>query len=85
MGAVDGKQLLAVPPRARAATTLGQVITPAAAMPTAHPNDDMAATIQRLEEEEVSHMPVVEGGRVIGYVGRENILPLLRRHPELHR
>lgn len=84
-GAVDGKQLLAVPPRARADTTLGQVMTPAAAMPTAHPNDDMAATVQRLEMEEASHMPVVEGGRVIGLVGRDSVLSLLRHHPELRR
>lgn len=58
------------------ATTVRDIMTPANKLKTAHPNQDILSLLQQMEG--VDHIPVVERGKVIGIVNREDLNRFLR-------
>jgi Zn-dependent protease len=67
----------------RAEVTAGQVMTPVNAVYQVHPDDDVLAVMQKMDESSVNQVPVVEGGRLLGLITRENLLHDLRLRTEL--
>ncbi len=63
--------------------TAGQVSKPVLAAAAAAPDDDVWSLVQRMGEEELSQVPVVEDGRVLGLLTREKLMSHLRLRAEL--
>jgi Zn-dependent protease len=69
--------------RRRAGLTAGQVMKPVLAAFTARPDDDVWSVVQRMGEEEINQVPVVDDGRVLGLLTRERLMNHLRLRAEL--
>jgi CBS domain-containing protein len=64
-------------------TPAGELMTPAARVRVAGPEEDAASILQTMEAEDLSGLPVVAGGRLLGFVSREGLARLLIGHREL--
>ncbi len=64
-------------------TTVGSLMTPASQVRVVGPEEDAASILQTMEAEELSCLPVVEAGRLLGVVNRESVARLLMGRPEL--
>ena len=75
----------AVPRDRRAATSVGDVMTPASKLSAVRPGDDAAEALSRLAAADVNQLPVIDGSRLEGVVLREDIIKwlALRGGPEL--
>jgi Zn-dependent protease/CBS domain-containing protein len=80
VGVLTQREVEAVPEADRGATTAGEVMRPTAQFPVALPREDAAGMLQRMENEQVWHLPVVSEGRAVGVVLKEDILRLLARN-----
>jgi CBS domain-containing protein len=58
-------------------------MTPTSSVRVVGPEEDVASILQTLEAEDLSCLPVVEGGRLLGVVSREGLARLLAGHREL--
>jgi len=71
-------------PQGRWATvTVGQVMTPLAQLKVVRPDDGLWSAMQEMTEEGVNQLPVMEGGRLVGMLGRDNLVGFIRVHAEL--
>jgi Zn-dependent protease len=66
-----------------AAVTVGETMTPAEKVTTVDPVTDLLAALEKMDDANVAQMPVVEAGRLLGMVGREQILHYVRLRAEL--
>jgi CBS domain-containing protein len=64
-------------------TPAGQLMTPTARVHVVGPDEDAASILQTMEAEDLSGLPVVEDGRLLGLVSRESVGRLLAGHREL--
>ena len=65
-------------PKSRWATTLApQAMTPAERVLTIAPETDLATALEQLETGRQMHLPVIDAGRVVGYISRLRIMNLL--------
>jgi Zn-dependent protease/CBS domain-containing protein len=71
-----------LPREARERATVGQVMTPVAKLSTLRPGDDAADALARLGSTQVNQLPVIDRGRLVGMVLREDILKWLSLHAE---
>jgi Zn-dependent protease/predicted transcriptional regulator len=70
--------------RARWQTTpASELMTPTAQVRVVGPDEDAASILQTMEAEDLSGLPVVEDGRLLGLVSRETVARLLVGHREL--
>jgi Zn-dependent protease len=58
-------------------TSVGALMTPASGVRVVGPEEDAASILQTLEAEDLSCLPVVEAGRLLGIVNREAVARLL--------
>jgi Zn-dependent protease len=58
--------------------SVAQTMTPFDALKKAAPQDEALNVLERMDEEDVNQMPVVEGGQLVGLVGRDRLLHLVR-------
>jgi Zn-dependent protease len=66
-------------PRARWATTSVQdIMTPASKLKVAYAGQDILSALQAMNGENANHIPVMEAGKVIGIINREDIARFLR-------
>jgi CBS domain-containing protein len=72
-----------VPRDRRAATSVGDVMTPASKLSAIGPGDDAAEVLSRLAAADVNQLPVIDGGRLEGVVLREDIIKWLALRGEL--
>lgn len=71
-------------PRHRwAEVTAREAMTPLAQLLTIGPDEELWHALQEMTEEGVNQLPVVEGGRLLGMLGRDNVLSFLRTRAEL--
>ena len=61
--------------------TAGEAMVNPWRVPLATPQDDLATLLERMDTAELSWMPVVEEGHLVGVVRRERIVALLRGQP----
>jgi len=82
-GLVTLHNIRRVAPGRREEMTADQVMTPADAVYAVHPEDDVMAVLQRMDESDVNQVPVVDGGRLLGLITRESLLHEIRLRAEL--
>ncbi len=71
-------------PRTRwSEVTAGEVMTPLDKLATIGPDDELWQALQEMTEEGVNQLPVVENGRLLGMLGRDNVLSFIRTRAEL--
>jgi Zn-dependent protease/CBS domain-containing protein len=79
-GILSAFQIQAIPEREWETTTAAQAMLPRARLFPMGPERSITDVLLEMEQREVSHLPVVSEDRVLGVVGRDRILLLLRQH-----
>jgi len=64
-------------------TRVADVMVPLDELESVTPNDDLIAVFRRMTAEDVNQFPVIQGGRLLGMVARDNMLAFLRTRAEL--
>ena len=76
-GLITLKIIKAVPREMWATKKVAEVMMPFEELKQIRPDEDLASVFKILTEEEINQLPVVEGGRVIGMISRENLLAFI--------
>jgi len=82
-GIVTLRDIKLIPQEKWDSTTLNEIMTPADKLKTAQPNQPAVSLLEEMDEWNINQMPVLEGGKVIGMVARDNLLRFLRTRAEL--
>ena len=77
-GMVTLQQIKKVPRTRWAITTVQDIMTPASKLKVAHADQDILSVLQEMNGENTNHIPVIEAGKVIGIINREDIARFLR-------
>jgi CBS domain-containing protein len=81
-GMVTLQQIKKVPRSQWAITTVQDIMTPASKLKVADANQDILNVLQDMNGENANHIPVMEAGKVIGIINREDIARFLRTRAE---
>ena len=66
-----------------ATVTVGQVMTPLAELKAVAPNEGLWSAMKEMTEEGVNQLPVMEEGRLVGMLGRDNLVGFIRVRAQL--
>jgi len=72
-----------VSPQNWGVTQVKEIMTPLNKLKVAHPNQDALSILEEMDENNVSHMPIVSEGRIIGLIARDNLITLIRTRSDL--
>jgi Zn-dependent proteases len=64
-------------------TSVQDIMTPASKLKVAYPDQDILTLLQKMDEKNASCVPVMEAGKVIGIVNRENLTRFLHIRADL--
>jgi Zn-dependent protease len=78
-GILSAYQLRAVPEPLWDSTTAGEAMVPSAQLRATNPDQPVADVLMEMETENLTHMPVVREGRVVGVIGRDRIIGMLQQ------
>ncbi|MGI8925313.1 MAG: site-2 protease family protein [Tepidiformaceae bacterium] len=78
-GIISGFQMRAVPEQLWDTTTAGEAMVPSARLRAVAPERPAHEVLLEMESEHLLHLPVVSEGRVVGVIGRDRILNVLRQ------
>jgi Zn-dependent protease len=67
----------------RSEVTAGQIMTELEALAQAHPDDDLWSLLQRMGEEDLQEIPVMDNGSFLGLLTRDALLNQIRLRSEL--
>ena len=81
-GMVTLQQIKKVARSRWAITPVQDIMTPASKLKVAHADQELLGVLQEMSGENANHIPVVEAGKVIGIINREDIARLLRTRTE---
>lgn len=81
-GLVTQQQIKKVPRSRWAITTVQDIMTPASKLKAAYADQDILSVLQEINGESTNHIPVMEAGKVIGIMNREDIARFLRTRAE---
>jgi Zn-dependent protease/predicted transcriptional regulator len=77
-GLISRDQLGMVSPEHWSTATVERVMTPLSALRWVSPQQDLLRVIETMDRDGISYVPVLHDGQVLGVVGRQEILQLLR-------
>jgi Zn-dependent protease/CBS domain-containing protein len=77
-GMVTLQQIKKVPRSRWPTTTVQDIMTPASKLKGAYADQDILSVLQEMNGESANHIPVMEAGKVIGVINREDIARFLR-------
>jgi len=77
-GMVTLQQVKKVPRTRWAITSVQDIMTPASKLKVAYADQDILSVLQEMDGESANHIPVMEDGKVIGIINREDIGRLMR-------
>lgn len=77
-GMVTLQQIKKVPRTRWAITSVQDIMTPASKLKVAYADQDVLSVLQEMNGENANHIPVIEAGKVIGIINREDITRFLR-------
>lgn len=63
--------------------SVNAVMTPLEKMKSVSPDDEASTLLEQMDEMDINQMPVVEDGKVVGMVARENIIRFIRNRADL--
>jgi Zn-dependent protease/CBS domain-containing protein len=63
--------------------TLGEVMTPLDKLKLVGPDQDLSTVLELMTTEDVNQLPVVDEGKIVGMVARENLLTFIHTRAEL--
>ncbi|MGE5594667.1 MAG: site-2 protease family protein [Hyphomicrobiales bacterium] len=78
-GIISGYQMYEVPEGLWDSVTAGQAMIPRDRLLAVDPDKKVSEILLDMEQRDLTHMPVVREGRVVGVVGRDRILNVLRQ------
>jgi Zn-dependent protease/CBS domain-containing protein len=81
-GMVTIQQIKKVPRSRWPTTTVQDIMTPASKLKVAYADQDILSVLQEMNGESANHIPVMEAGKVIGVINREDIARFLRTRAE---
>jgi len=64
-------------------TRVEDVMIPRSELKAVRPDDELTVVFERMTAEDVNQFPVMEDGRLLGMVGRDNVLAFLRARKDL--
>jgi len=71
-------------PRTRWAIASAQdIMTLASKLKTVHVDQDVLSVLQEIDGENINHIPVIEAGKVVGVINREELIRFLRTMADL--
>lgn len=82
-GVITLDDVRAVTRTERGTVTTGQIMTPVDSTVAANADDDVWSLVRRMGEEGRNALPVVDNGRFLGLLTRENLLSHIRLRSEL--
>ncbi len=77
-GMVTLQQIKKVPRSRWAITPVQDIMTPAGKLKVAYADQDILSVLQEMNGESANHIPVIEAGKIIGIINREDIARFLR-------
>ena len=77
-GILSSYQMLAVPQSEWDRTTAGEAMIPTRRLHAVAPEKLVSDVLREMENDDLTHLPVVRDGRVVGVVGRDRIIGVLR-------
>jgi Zn-dependent protease/CBS domain-containing protein len=77
-GMVTLQQIKKVPRTRWAITSVQDIMTPASKLKVAYADQDILSVLQEMNGESANHIPVIEAGKIIGIINREDIARFLR-------
>ena len=77
-GMVTLQQIKKVPRTRWAITPVQDIMTPASKLKVAYADQDILSVLQEMNGESTNHIPVMEAGKVIGIINREDIARFIR-------
>ncbi|MBX3203537.1 MAG: site-2 protease family protein [Labilithrix sp.] len=81
-GAISVRDIQLVPNADWPTVTVRQVMTPASELPKIEADADASAALECLAERDLEQLPVVDHGRLSGFIRRQDILKWLSLQPE---
>ena len=81
-GMVTIQQIKKAPRSRWPTTTVQDIMTPASKLKVAYADQDILSVLQEMNGESANHIPVMEAGKVIGVINREDIARFLRTRAE---
>ncbi len=82
-GLITLKEIKEIPRVKWATKRVSEVMTPVSELKQVSPNEDLARVMKILTEEEVNQLPVIEDGKIIGMISRENMLAFINLRDKL--
>jgi len=77
-GMVTLQQIKKVPRTRWAVTSVQDIMTPASKLKVAYADQDILSVLQEMNGESTNHIPVIEAGKVMGIINREDIARFIR-------
>jgi Zn-dependent protease/CBS domain-containing protein len=81
-GIIKAKELEAVAPELWAQLTVGEVMKPIEKLPWASPETSAKKILEVMSQEQVSHLPVISEGQLLGIISADNFLQLITTRRE---
>ena len=81
-GMVTLQQIKEVPRTHWATTTVQDIMTPARKLKVAYADQDLLSVLQQMNGESANHIPVMEAGKVVGLISREDVARFLHTRAE---
>ncbi len=78
-GILSAYQMRAIPEPLWDSTTAAQAMVPSEKLRATNPEQRVSDVLVEMESGDLTHMPVVEKGRVVGVIGRDRILGVLHK------
>ncbi|HEY4712282.1 MAG TPA: CBS domain-containing protein [Dehalococcoidia bacterium] len=72
------QQIKKVPRSRWTITSVQDIMTPTSKLKVAYADQDLLSVLQEMNGESTNHIPVMEAGKVIGVINREDIARFLR-------
>jgi len=82
-GMVTMRNIKQVPKKDWNSTQIGEIMTPASELKTAHAHQSAARLLEQMDDLGIDHMPVLEKGVVIGVITRDTLIRLKKTRAEL--
>lgn len=83
IGLLTLHEIKAIPKERWAVVTVGEVMTPADKVTAVDPKTDLLGALEKMDDANVAQMPVIESGKLLGMIGREQVLHYVRVRAEL--